>query len=127
MWIYGRMLRGVGESSLAIPYLRWEIVPRLVSGMCCVYMALKEAFLDLFSVACANDAFIAAHLELLRGWGKFSSHTIFKMGNGSKDSFWNMCCVHIALKEAFLDLFSIACANDAFIAAHLELLSSSDG
>ena len=64
--------------------------------------------------------------NVTRGWGKFSSHTIFKMANGSKVSLWNICCVYMALKEALPDLFSIACANDAFIAAHLELLSGSN-
>jgi hypothetical protein len=34
MWSdYGRILGGVGRSSLAILDLRWEMAPRLASGM----------------------------------------------------------------------------------------------
>jgi uncharacterized membrane protein YebE (DUF533 family) len=44
------------------------MVPRLVSGMICdVDKFLKEAFLNLYAIACAKDASIVAHLEL--SWG----------------------------------------------------------
>jgi len=32
-WVYGRILEGVGKTSLAIPDLRWKMEPRLVYGM----------------------------------------------------------------------------------------------
>ena len=34
-WAYGSILEGVGKSSLAIPDLRWEMTPKLVSSMIC--------------------------------------------------------------------------------------------
>jgi len=41
-------------------------------------MALKEAFLDLYGIACVEDAFVAAHLEISGGsnqWNEcFLSH-----------------------------------------------------
>jgi hypothetical protein len=36
-----------------------------------------------------------------------------------------MWCGDKAFKEAFPDLYSIACVKDAFVAIHLELLSGS--
>jgi hypothetical protein len=30
-------------------------------------MALKEAFIDLFGIVCAKDAFVTSHLELSGG------------------------------------------------------------
>jgi hypothetical protein len=33
-------------------------------------MALKEAFSNLFGIACANDAFIATYLELYSGFNQ---------------------------------------------------------
>jgi hypothetical protein len=67
-WGYGSILGGVGESSLVILDLRWEIAPRLISGMIwCGDMALMEVFSDLYGIACANDAFVVAHLEISGG------------------------------------------------------------
>jgi hypothetical protein len=36
-----------------------------------------------------------------------------------------MWCEEKALKEAFLDLYSITCLKDTFVAVHLEVSSSS--
>jgi hypothetical protein len=44
--------------------------------------------------------------------------------NGSKVRFLHdRWCGDKALKEAFSDLYGIACTKDAFVAAHLELYS----
>jgi hypothetical protein len=43
------------------------------------------------------------------------------VGDGSKITFWHgQWCGDVAYEETFPNLFGIACANDAFIAAHLE-------
>ena len=56
----------------------------------------------------------------------FSTRTIFELGDGSKIRFWdNMWCREMALKEAFLDLYNIACVKDASIALHFDLSSGS--
>jgi hypothetical protein len=48
--------------------------------------------------------------NIRRGWEKFSSHTRFEVGDGSKVRFWHdLWCGDMALKEAFLDLYGIAC------------------
>ena len=40
--------------------------------------------------------------EYYEGLGKFSSHTRFEMGDGSKVRFWHyMWCEDITLKEAY--------------------------
>lgn len=50
------------------------------------------------------------------GWREFSRYTRFKVGDGSKISFWHdMCCGEQPLKEAFLKLFSIACLKNVFV------------
>ena len=50
----------------------------------------------------------------------FSSHTRYELGDGTSDRFWNdIWSGDKALKVAFLDLYGIACANNASIATHL--------
>jgi hypothetical protein len=57
----------------------------------------------------------------------FSCHTIFEVGDGSKIKFWHdQWCGDVALKEAFSDLFDIACAKDAFVAPHKVFLGVSN-
>ncbi len=34
-WVYGRVLGEVGRSFVVIPDLRWEMIPRIDSGMTC--------------------------------------------------------------------------------------------
>lgn len=64
--------------------------------------------------------------EYYEGLGKFSSHTRFEVIDGSKVRFWHdMWCEDMALKEAYPDLYGIACTNDVFVAVHLELYSGS--
>jgi hypothetical protein len=64
--------------------------------------------------------------EYQEGLGMFSSLKRFEVGDGSKARFWNdLWCEDKALKEAFQDLYVIACAKDAYIAAHLELSGGS--
>jgi hypothetical protein len=59
------------------------------------------------------------------GWGMFSSHTKFEVGDGFNIILWyDLWCGDKALKEAFPNLFSIACMNDTYVAVHLELSSS---
>jgi hypothetical protein len=41
--------------------------------------------------------------NIMRGWGKFCSHTSFDMGDGSKVRFWHDLCVGLRL------LGSISC------------------
>jgi hypothetical protein len=56
----------------------------------------------------------------------FSSHTRFEPKDGSKIKFWDdMWCGEMALKEVFLELYSIACAKDTSVAIHLDLSSGS--
>jgi hypothetical protein len=54
----------------------------------------------------------------------FSSHARFEVGDGFKIRFWHDMGGDKALK-AFLDLYSIACVKDVFVAVHLELSSGS--
>jgi hypothetical protein len=47
--------------------------------------------------------------------------TIFEVGDGSKVRLWHdLWCRDMALRDVFPVLFGIACANDAFVAAHFE-------
>jgi hypothetical protein len=65
--------------------------------------------------------------NIRRGWEKFSTHTRFEVGDGSKVSFLHeLWCGDMALKEGFLDLYGIARPKDAFVAAHLEILGGSN-
>jgi hypothetical protein len=66
---YGRILGGIGGISLPILDLRWEMDPKIVSGMIswCWDMALKVAFPNLFGIACAKDASVVSPLELSGG------------------------------------------------------------
>lgn len=49
----------------------------------------------------------------------FSSHTRFELGDGFKIKFWDAVWRgEMAFKEAFLELYSIACTKDASIAVH---------
>jgi hypothetical protein len=55
------------------------------------------------------------------GWGEFSSHTRFEVGDGSKIRLWyDVWCADQALKVTFLDLFSLAHCKDAVVADLLE-------
>ena len=63
--------------------------------------------------------------NIRKGWRKFSSHIGFEVGEGSNASFWHDPWFgDMALKEAFPYLYGIACANDASVAAHLEISSA---
>jgi hypothetical protein len=56
----------------------------------------------------------------------FSCHTRFELRDGSKIILWDgVWCVEMALKEAFPELYSIACVMEAYIAVHLDLSSGS--
>jgi hypothetical protein len=60
--------------------------------------------------------------NIRRGWEKFCIHPRFEMREGSKFRFWyDLWCGDMAHKDAFPLLFGIACTNDAFVAAHVEL------
>ena len=64
--------------------------------------------------------------KIRRGWWGFFSYTRFEVGDGSKIKFWhNTSCKDQALEEAIIDLYSIACANDAFVQENLELSGES--
>jgi hypothetical protein len=70
MWRgYVRILEWVRGISLAIPYVRWEMAPGLVSGndMWCGNLALKEAFPMLYGIACAKDTSVEEFLEISGG------------------------------------------------------------
>jgi hypothetical protein len=60
--------------------------------------------------------------NIMRGWGKFSSHIRFEVRDGSNVRFWHdLRFGDMALKEAFPDLFGIACVNDTFVADNVKI------
>ncbi len=49
-------------------------------------------------------------------WDKFSRLLKFKVGDGSRIRFWDdVWCMAGTLKDAFPDLYCIACVKDAFV------------
>jgi hypothetical protein len=65
--------------------------------------------------------------NIRRGWGNFSCHTRFEVEDDSEIRFWHdQWCEDMALKKAFSDLFGIAYAKDAYVAAHLEFFGDSN-
>jgi hypothetical protein len=51
----------------------------------------------------------------------FSSHTRFKLGDGSNIRFYHdVWCGEKALKEDFPDLYSTVCVKDASVAVHMD-------
>jgi len=65
--------------------------------------------------------------NIRKDWGKFSSHTSFEVGDGSKVRFLHdLWCGDKTVKEAFHDLYGIACAKNASVVAHLELSGGSN-
>jgi hypothetical protein len=53
--------------------------------------------------------------------GKFLCYIRFEVRDSSKVRFWHdQLCGDVILKEAFLDLYVIACTKDAFVVANLE-------
>jgi hypothetical protein len=74
---------------------------------------------------CSSEPIGAYGVGLLknirRGWGKLCSHTKFEVGDGSKVRFWHdIWCEDMAVTDAFLVLFGIACAKDALVEAHID-------
>jgi hypothetical protein len=62
----------------------------------------------------------------MKGWGEFSSHIRFEVGDGSNIRFLHdVWCGDQALEVAFLNLFSLARCKDAYVADHLVLSSDS--
>ena len=59
-WSYEKMLGGVGRSSLATPYLRLEMVLRLVSSMIC---GVGICSLKTICNWLCKDTYVAAHLR----------------------------------------------------------------
>jgi hypothetical protein len=60
--------------------------------------------------------------NIIRGWGKVSSHTRSEVGDGANIRFWHdLRCEDMALKEAFPGLFGIMRANNAFVADHMDI------
>ena len=57
--------------------------------------------------------------EYYEGLGKFSSHTRFEVGDGSKVRFWHDMWCEVP------DLYGIACIKDVSVAIHLGLYSGS--
>jgi hypothetical protein len=79
---------------------------------------------------CSNETLevyeVGLWKNIRRVWGKFSNHTRFEVGDGSNVRFWHdLWCGDMALKEAFLDLYDIACTKNASAAVHLELFGGS--
>jgi hypothetical protein len=75
---------------------------------------------------CSNEPLGMYRVDLWnnirKGWRKFSTHTKFDVGDGSKVRLWHdLWCGNMALKDTFPDLFGIACAKDTFVVTHLEL------
>jgi hypothetical protein len=59
--------------------------------------------------------------NIKKGWRMFSSHTRFKLGDGSNIRFYHdVWCGEKALKEDFPDLYSIVCVKDASVAVHMD-------
>ncbi|XP_059462221.1 uncharacterized protein LOC132191291, partial [Corylus avellana] len=60
--------------------------------------------------------------NIRKGWDTFQGFMSFEVGDGTRVRFWHdLRCGVTALKTAFPDLFSIACAKDASVAALLEV------
>jgi hypothetical protein len=65
--------------------------------------------------------------NIRKWWEKFIRFTKFEVGDGSTISFWHdQQYGEVALKAAFLVLYGLTCAKDAFIAANLEFLGGSN-
>ena len=63
--------------------------------------------------------------NIRRGWGEFSCHTKFEVEDDFKIRLWhNLWCRDRVLKEAYLDLLSIARVKDSSVANHLEFSCS---
>jgi hypothetical protein len=62
-WGYGRILGRAGRSFFVILNLRLVMTLELDFGMMCDVEVLKVNFLNLFSLACCKDAFVANHLQ----------------------------------------------------------------
>lgn len=64
--------------------------------------------------------------NIMRGWGEFSCHIRFEVGNGSKIRFWHdLWFGDQTLNVAFPKFFKISCFKDASVADHLEFSSDS--
>jgi hypothetical protein len=90
---------------------------------------VDSKFYSLWGEWCSNEPLgsygVGLWKNIRRGWGSFAGHTTFEVGDGAKVSFWHdLWYGDKALKEAFSDLFPIACAKDASEAAYLELFGS---
>uniref|UniRef100_A0A2N9EX59 Reverse transcriptase domain-containing protein n=1 Tax=Fagus sylvatica TaxID=28930 RepID=A0A2N9EX59_FAGSY len=54
--------------------------------------------------------------HIIKGWGMFTRHVHFEVGDGSKTKFWDdVWCRSCSLKHAFPDLYSIARNKDAAV------------
>ena len=50
-------------------------------------MALKEAFIDLFGIVCAKDAFVTSHLELSGGSTQWNASFVRAAHDWEVDAF----------------------------------------
>jgi hypothetical protein len=64
--------------------------------------------------------------HIRRGWEVFLRFISFGIGDGSHIRFWhNNWCRNQPLKEAFLELFRIACNKLAWVKDHMQLSNGS--
>jgi len=56
-----------------------------------------------------------------RGWDAFATHVRYAVGDGSKVLFWHdVWCGELPLKTLFLELFLVACGNDAWVEENMQ-------
>jgi hypothetical protein len=56
-----------------------------------------------------------------KGCDGFAHHVRYEVGNGSRVLFWHdVRCGELPLKILFLELFTIACGKDAWVAKNMQ-------
>lgn len=91
---------------------------------------VDSEFGSLWGEWCSNEPAssyeVGVWKNIKKSWRIYSSPTRFDVGDGINVRFWDdLCCGGKTLKEAFPDLYGIACVQDALVAALLECFGDS--